>query len=217
MKLNTQNKILTILSLCALLCLSCGKESSSSDCVQGTNPNIWHKCLNKTLETKENYYLDLNDDNNPEMVISYDKTSVNEKVIGTNAEISLTNSTNYYPRFDFTGELKKGIYYPSKLSLNANVDSTINNWILKMNLNISYMAIFNYFDGRTSQNPNLLIEDGIINQEDVYIGFRYYETEIGNLGWKNGWIKLNATKERLILKEIAYHKTPETKIKVGEK
>lgn len=211
-----KNMILAKIILWIGLMPSCSSPSDSIPCDNGTNTNIWHKCIGKTLDKKENFYIDLNDDYKPELVFSYDKTSMDGNVIGASAEVSLINSSRYYPRFDFTGEIKKGIYFPVKLNANANVDSTLNNWVLKMDINTSYMAIFNYFDGR-SQNPNLLIQDGIINQGDVYIGFRYYETEIGDLGWKNGWIKLNVTKDRFIIYEIAYYKKPETKIKIGEK
>lgn len=204
---------------------SCSAPEETPPCDSGTNSNIKHICINKTLDKKGVLPIDLNNDGSYDFGIQLEKDVHNGTTINTVSYLPLVNVSLGSPgglRFDYFVERKMlyadSNYVPIRVYEGFNVDSSIYNWLLRITRNEPNVVIHTYGD----LNPigtNLTFTGGLIDLGDFYIAFRYYDWEglAGPAGWKNGWIKLNITKDQVVLKEMAYHKLPETRIKVGEK
>ena len=182
-------------------------------------------CINKKIDIKGALTIDFTGDANPDFGVQLEKDVHNGVTINTISYLPLVNvslGSQGGLRFDYYVERKKLYadtnYVPIRVYEGFDVDSSIYNWLLRLTLNEPNVVMHTYGD----LNPigtNIQYTGGLIDLGDFYIAFRYYDWEgqIGPSGWKNGWIKLNVTKDAVTIKELALHKTPETRIKVGEK
>lgn len=204
---------------------SCSAPADTPTCDSGTNVNIVHKCLNATIDYMGNKGVDITGDGQVDLAFALEK----EELSGT-----VVNSIGYLPiihaqfgwggsfRFDYYVEKKKlyadSNYLPIRVYEGFVVDSSIYSWLLRLTRNEPNVVTHTYGDLRPL-GSSIQYSGGLIDLGDFYIAFRFYDREgtNGASGWKNGWMKLNITKDRMILKELAYHRQPETKIKVGEK
>lgn len=204
---------------------SCSAPAAALACGSGSNVNIKHVCINKTIDSKGTVTVDITGDGNPDFGVQLEKDLINGTTINSIGYLPVVNvslgSTGGL-RFDYYAEKKKlyadSNYVPIRVYENFNVDSSIYNWLLRLTRNEPNVVTHTYGD-LTPLGSTITYSAGLIDLGDFYIAFRYYDWEgqVGPSGWKNGWIKLNITKDRIILKELAFHKMPETKIKVGEK
>lgn len=220
-----QIMILSTIFLYLGLIPSCSTPPIEDSCKTGTNSKIWHKCINQSLDKKGSLLLDLNDDTKPDFGISMEKEIQNGSTIYSVGYLSFLNPIQARSgglRFDYFVEKVKYIsdtdyiYAPKILLEGYIIDSSLYNWILRLNQNLPNLILFHTTDLTTLGNPFKIVH-GPLDKGDFYIAFRYYETDKEPKGWKNGWLKMNVTKEKYTLLEVAYNKIPETKIKVGEK
>ena len=204
---------------------ACSAPEETPACDSGTNANIQHFCINKTIDMKGVLPIDLTNDGKPDFGIQLEKDVHNGVTINSISYLPLVNISLGAAgrlRFDYYVERKMlyadSNYIPIRVYEGFNVDSSIYNWLLRLSQNEPNVVMHTYGD-LYPIGTNLTFTGGLIDLGDFFIAFRYYDWEgvIGEAGWKNGWIKLNISKDKIILKEMALHRKPETRIKVGEK
>ena len=192
-------------------------------CESGTSERIMHICVNETLNSKGSKMVDLNNDGKNDFSVSFDKDLFNNNVVFSTSTLkfySLDPNFQGIYRFDYLATKVKTIidsgYRPKVLAKGAQLDSSHSNWLLKMTTRESNLVINSYANFSSGGNT-VYYKDGPFDLGEFYIAFRFYDLEGPNVGWKNGWILLDATIDRLVIKEMAYHKMPETAIEIGEK
>ena len=219
-----KNRIMVISTIVIYLGLfsSCSSQPPN-DCESGTSDRIMHKCINETLNSKGSKMVDLNNDGKNDFSVSFDKDLFNGNVVFSTSTLkfySLDPNFQGIYRFDYLATKVKTIidsgYRPKVLATGVQVDSSQSNWLLKMTTRESNLVI-NSYANLSSGGNTVYYKDGPFDLGEFYIAFRFYDLEGPNVGWKNGWILLDATIDRLIIKEIAFQKMPETSIKIGEK
>lgn len=189
-------------------------------CDSGTNENIKHVCINKELNAKGSLFLDINQDGVQDWSIALEKDVYNGQVINTIGYLNVLDPSDNFPHYDFL-VVKRSIMgdtnlMPQQSFLNDVIDSSIYNWLLRINVQATNAPLFSKAD----LNPigqNTVLKEGLVDLGDFYIAFRYYDRNGTPSGWKNGWIKLNASSNGIKIIELAYKKQPETSIKIGEK
>ncbi len=184
------------------------------------NPNYTYKEINETLNATSSKLVDLNNDGIFDFAISFEKEMLNGALISSTATLNLIDPVKGGLHFDYLAEKKTisgtTMYFAQRQELSKTIDSSIYNWLLRMDMNAFGCVLFTYTNV-SLQGSTVQIDEGIHDQGDVYIAFRYYDTDIEPKGWKNGWLLLNPSKDKLLIKAICYNKLVETKIKIGEK
>jgi hypothetical protein len=224
--MNLKSKTIANLILSIGLLTSCSAPDDTTACVSGTKTNIKHICIDKTLDKKGTLPIDIDGDGSYDFGVQLEKDVYNGATINTISYLPLVNvgiGSAGGLRFDYYAERKAlyggdSNYIPIRVYEGFDVDSSRYNWLLRLTQKEPNVVIHTYMDLEPI-GSNLKYTGGLIDLGDFYIAFRYYDIQgiAGPAGWKNGWIKLSVTKDKVILKDMAYHKQPETKIKVGEK
>lgn len=197
-----------------------GKTDSTYNCIQGTDSSILHICINESLNSKGSRLFDLNGDEKYDLIFSLEKDILEEKVISAIGYLAIIDPYKRQLHFDYLVEKQSVLgdsnWFPVQQGLNFIVDSSSNNWLLKLDMNAPNVVLFSYGD-LTHEGQTLSVKEGLIDKGDYYIAFRFYNTDVEPKGWKNGWMKLKASKEGITIHEIAYKKSSELAIKIGEK
>jgi hypothetical protein len=190
--------------------VGCSKQEEIKVCKEGFNNNINFSCINKTISTNEEFYVDINKDGYRDFGFIYGKSMYYNSIISSGSSITIFNQN-----LDIIIE-KPFLFYAKNVIIDHIIDSSDVNWVRKSYKLQEHIGIHSFENLLPIGQPDS-IESGLINKGDCFIPFRFNIRTNFNDVWHNGWIKLNATKDRLEILEIAYHKTPEIPIMAGEK
>lgn len=205
--------------LFAIVLISCSKNPDIKD-----NPDIESFTINQTTDFTAEFYpvsttspiittVDIDKDGIPDVQLTAEAVFLTAQkayhswieVGGIQNEIYFTSSLQTFP------DLNIQYFYIASLNLNAIINDETGD---DLRYNYTYIGS-EYIDSLS----NKIHIGALRGNGDKYLGFKFKKA-IQNSGTMHyGWIKLNVSADNKIvtIKEVAYHKTPNTPINAGEK
>lgn len=205
-------KMTLLMNFISFLLLACSKPISSS---VPPNPNIEYRELD-TVVDKHYFEYDFDYNGVREMIISANfKRDNGDGMESASALIQIPNG--FVQNFDVmdTSLICDNENYPyvNFKKLGDSIYFKPSKWVA----NKSHGGALNIFYYEKFAPMNIDKKCGSYNVGDVYIPIRFYARFSYGEGWYNGWVLLHTTDKKLLIKSVAWYKSPETPIKAGEK